>query len=1258
MAEDISIDQLREELEKWQETRDFLNREIAAVEDSTKNISVWMAENSKAIYQHYHNAFDSLRKGNEAKLEQTLDAMGEFAGTILKMPNAEGQTIITAAAKLFGEDSKVVARMQDVELEFPEDIFIPVVEPEEEDADAKAEAEQKAEEEKPKKKGWWPFGGEAKEKPADVLEQIAEVRGELLGLRTTKPFYVNSFFDWMESMHVPVEGEPEVLGDGDYIDYLTRTYRNPDYLLSQVYNDCNESLQVIFEDLCENAKAYDTLKAAFVDQDLEYLGNTVETYKDNNDIVKQLLEEQNQTSLTSWALDAFDTTKKRTEAFKAVVSVAPETLSLNGVSNDETQIFDQIFFWTLEEEPKLGAKALNAAYKALRQRNDNDNFALELAVIAAETPTAPAEQSAEASVVEEAVTEDQTAESQSQEPEQGQDGQDGQQGADGQDQGGQSGSEMTNMFNNVASPKETLDELNNKDSLDHVDDLYEAKKKAQAEAEAARLKAEAERAKAEAEAQAEQARLQAEADAAREKAETEAQRKQDAAERYARLREDLPHKAFLGRTKLTQAINATEDNPEQTKDVLHALFKIIGKDTDAVDLYVDMRKAMKENKTQRVSSLLQKADRETLEQWLILRDAFEPNCAHVMEDVLATAKTDDGRAKLFKAATAAGIPPIFTTKDQDHQLEMQKAVHARLDAALETGKAADFGIFEGTLNFVVANTSKDVYTEMLTKTFDRQKSLLAKVLDKHPEAEDAQTAYFDAMFASFDKDIEVADAYYVTAQSPVHSSERKTLLALADGKTGAYVQMQNGEQSTVIIPEKTGHLYESYNAAGYFSGIKTGQGETEIPAHNAATFLNVIEARDGFSRVGNDLLRPEAWDMMIYNAQYGDLEAFKNSTDRVSFPMEGNKFDRFMAEAQTQKSDFVAFEDMMLLDATQFTSIRYDKEAGDVIFDQELVISDIKQDAFDTLINAIQAKNNNLLIVEDENLVMNAQKVDGVYKRTMEYYDPDGGEWEEQTFELLVNGRTIFVNDLFGERDYGLDTDIEEQSAKDSELAQKLVEKFEALDAFETITEEVAVNKDAMAGAKLYGDNGQDTIVLTGRNKYSLEMTTDNAEDSAEAQTLWVNAERIMDAPFIEVIDGELQVYMHGEGLAIDAKGLKRQLKASHTEILEDFYCNKDDICEVSVQRGQDPRVILKSTTEDVSIDVNESDIDAVAKKLGLDDTLLTQTQGAKTTSLRDAVVLPFYKKDAKRSVSEALSDLSSAKDRTTYGKKKASPKP
>src|SRR5690606_13629103 len=102
MANPLTIDELKEELLKWQETRDFLNREIAAVEQSTTAISVWMAETKDDMYRSYFAFSDALRRKDSAAFEQALESAGELAGTVLKIPLQDGRTVTEAAAALFG----------------------------------------------------------------------------------------------------------------------------------------------------------------------------------------------------------------------------------------------------------------------------------------------------------------------------------------------------------------------------------------------------------------------------------------------------------------------------------------------------------------------------------------------------------------------------------------------------------------------------------------------------------------------------------------------------------------------------------------------------------------------------------------------------------------------------------------------------------------------------------------------------------------------------------------------------------------------------------------------------------------------------------------------------------------------------------------------------------------------------------------------------------------------------------------------------
>ncbi len=1296
MANQLTVDELKEELLKWQETRDFLNREIAAVEQSTTAISIWMAENKDDMYRAYFALSDALRKKDSAAFDKALDDAGELAGTVLKTPLTDGKTITEAAEKIFGDedaknaDKAVYERLSAIPLEFPEHLYTPVETPEEvktatdTDAplDAVVEATAKAKieaekAEKAEKSSWaskmWPFGSTQKEKPADVMEKIQEVRGELLGLKTSKPFYVNSFFDWLESMHLPPEGRPEVLGDGDYNDYLTRTYRNPDYLLRQVYNDCNETLQVIFEEVCENAQAYDSLKSVFTNQDLDHLDAAITRYKDNKEIVKGLLEEMGEPSLVALALSSFDAGEKRTGAFEVAVDAAPEELTIkdkdgNALTNG-TNVFDRVFELVLEKDATLTPEALGYTYEALKRRGkDKDLSAVALAVVAAvsdedvkklisevqeqeqEKAAAAAKKQAEADAKAKAAAEKAAAEAEKAKKEQdanpeqqaapaegrqqGPQGQDGQQGADGQQgQDGQRAAEKLTPLQIAAQQGNT----------DIIRMLMAAKDKV-----------------------------------------------------------DFETQSFPQSSKLTTVLQVTEKDPDKTKAVLHELFRIMGRDTSAVDFYVDMHTAITEGKTQKTGNLLKNASREMLEEWLLIRSACEPESEHAMDALLGVAKTEDARASLFQTAVSVGVPPFAPEQQNDTKLrKMKERLHALAEKAMASGKTADIGIYTGTVQFVAANTTRTEFADMISHSTGFQSSLLGKIMKNvDPEGIYGSVQCLKPLEEAFDQKIEMADAFHVAGEGESNKDNAARLFGMADQYAGDYIQSPAGDTATVLYPEKLSHIYHAYDAVGYFSGAKSGQSEAAINKENATTYINVLEKRPGYIRIGDDLLRAENWDMMIFNGQYGDLEVFKNGTDKISLSLEESRVDEVFKAAMDGKDSFVAFQDMLLLDAATFTTLRYNEAAGEVVFDQDILVSDVTKKEFDALAKALQEKNDGVYSLDAENLLINTKKVDGVYTRTLSYYDPDAPadekEWEELTVELLVNGRTIFTKDLFGERDYGLETDISAQEQKDAALSAKIAEDIAARANFENIAEGLTVNKEAVLAVKSAEDTGMDTLTVIGSSRYVLEYLQDVAEEApaaaakngsgvaksfndasagskfsaaaeepqvpraatkpARKSVNWVNADRILKEPFIEVKGGNFEVVVHGEEIAMKAAEKHRAaVKKTHTEVFDDFLCNKDDLCEASIYRGEAPRVVLKTGSEDVSVDVNAEDIKKAAKALGLKETVLTEdTSAGKRGKLQQAAILHFYRSDKQRSISETLRGLEAQRAAEKKNKKNA----
>ncbi len=1216
MAKQPNLEELKEELQKWQETKEFLNREIDIAERSTKNISAWMAENTENMFRAHHALRNALRNKDSEALEKTLDEMGNLAGTVLKIPLPGGTSIGEAAVKIFGnggaEDVRILSELQAIELEFPQEIYAKPESPEEnkpednqnDEADAKtdtAKAEEIAEkagkateklaeavnEAEEKKSSWsiWPFsGGGTKEKPADVLAQIQELRGELLGLRTSKPFYVNSFFDWMESMHLPPEGRPDVVGEGDYIDYLNRTYRNPEYLLRQVYNDCNETLQVLFDEICTNAKDYDALRYVFDRRDLEDLGPVVAKIKDNREVVETLLKENNAVSLADLALQKFPDADSRTEALRQVLKSAPEHLMLREDNYDGLPItdpycvFNSIFDRVLKKDAALNPEAMVYTAKAFHAQGHN----------------IPGTSLAFSPVVTVEEAQKLAAETQKQQ--------------DQQDQ-----QDMTPL--QIAAQK------------GHIE-IVRA--------------------------------LLAES-----------------------RRQEIADGEIPPVSKMTQTLAATEDDPEKAKSVLHALYTVAGADTAAIDFYIDMRTAVKEEKTQRIVNLLGSADREMLESWLLLRETCEPGAHDLMSVLMLVPKTDQGRGSMFQAAVGAGVPPVAQKQEKDRNVQVARNMiylHRLLDKALpDSGKSnaatADLDIFTATAKFIAANSSHKEYAHIVSarKQGADGDSLLEKIVAHDYSNPADRDLYLAPVLEAFAKDAQTAAALYAAAQNASHSSNAKKLYALADKAAGPYIQSAANDTASVLMPEKLGHIYHAYDAVGYFAGAKSGQSEAAVGKEDAQSYIDVLERRDGCIRIGDDLLRPDNWDMMIYNSQYGDLEVFKNGNDKIALALDESRLAEVMAESTKQKPSFVAFQDIMLLDAEKFTTLRYDAAAREIVFDQEILVADVKKEEFEALKNEIVSKNKDVFYLKEENLLVNTRKIDGVYTRTLSYYDPDpvagDKEWEELSVELLAGGRSIFTRDLFGEREYGVETDITAQEEKDAALSKYITAAFAGRDDFEQVADNLAVNKNTVLAVRSDAAS-PDMLTVIGPQKYILEYLPETADDTPQhknksglaqafnqestqrkaaatgkpANLSWVNAARILEAPFIEIDDtagGALQVVVNGEEINLPGTAqYTKQLAKTHTALFEDFLCNKNDICEVSLHRGSDPRLVLKTGTEDVSIDINTSDIPALIKKLGLKDTVLGGKNGQDGSDRKGTAVLDFYLRTQKPDIADHLKKL------------------
>ncbi len=1068
MAYNKTPEELQLEIDKWNKTKTGLNREIAAIEQSTTNIVSWANDKSSNIINSYALINEAIYQKDEAGLDKVVNDSEalEVMGVLLQMPLVDGQSIVEAVKEAFGENSAIFQKVNRPYQEFPANLTVDKKDIDEEDLDKTT----KAEEIKEPEEHWWSLKSTIERNKQEYLQEKLKVaKEEVVGLQTNKPFYIDSFFQWLDAVQ---NSRADVPGDGEYIDFLRETYRNPEYLITQVYNDSNETVHAVFEEIYTKASATYGVKAGFSHKNSDEIGQALYKHQDNEDLLSDILEAEGYASFGEWSIKAFSDPHERTEVYNRIIDIIPLEL-----------VPDIEIAASIEEHSsvdRLCESSFNKIFEMVLSKE------LEPSCIAT----------------------------------------------------------TINAISKVANHEIIIDDIRNNLSK-YIDPV----------------------------------------------------------------------------------MLEIDKNPEWATSMLHSIFGAIDNDTTAVDFYVNMHNALSEKNKNYVEILLKNTEQNILEQWLLLRDIIEPQAEGIMQEIM---DIDKGNSALFKAAVDAGIPPVFIRKGKNKVSDMQAEIGSALFESIRLDTDAAYEIFESTLNFVAANTTKKQFTEILSiRDPYYEKSLVEKVLSAD---KNKQGKYFNTFFKSIEDNVEIADILYVASKGSIVADNKKTLMQMADKKIGKFIEINTDDMATVLYTDKLSHVNEEAKYINYFSGLKAEQSETNISEKNAQTYIDVIGERDNVVKINNNLVSPKDWDVIFYNENAEEIEFIKNNQERIVLPLPLDDSANILSEIFRNHGSNINIQDRIIIKPNKFETLRYDDDINELVVNQAIVLHDVSLKEFNTILTDIQKTNKDTIRLEQDNLVLNLKVIDGTNKNSFTRKESTENEGIDEQFigEILMNGRSIGIKSLFRGRSYDFDTDFDKQDLLDDNVVFYVMDLLEQKSNFEKISDTTNINTNNVTLARAEKDNN--LVIATNNNKYYLDIVDKDIN--------WVSVDHLLETPFILEENGQFEFRIFDEDVYIDKSAVnKNKLDKKYTRISDDFLCNLNDICEVSLYK-EDKRIVLKSPQDNVTINLNDNGLKNIFTTLSLNSTVLKQATAKKAVNKnKTSKQLDFFKKPAS-SISDNLSRI------------------
>jgi len=377
------------EYKDFKDTKERLQRYLNALEAKRVAAQNWMEEYTEEITIGYHNLYKAIIEKDASKAQKIIETAqkNQTAGVILTIPvDQEGGKFSTWVNATLNTQHALQDTISKTPLGIPKSIFEDVNQQYGLDDHGQAQSITASEDDTPEevKHGFWDkiTGKDVKEENA-LQQRIEETKKELLAVQTDQPYYIDSFFDWVESGTLQEQTEKHSQNQAVDTDDMMDQYQNPDYMLRLANNDLDETLMAYTERAHGLAKYYNAFVNAF-----EGLGNDsdqaksellLQVYKDSKktdyfDTLKTwAFRDYNVVSFPDWAFRTFDEPKIQDTLLRNLATPG-EGVKFSDAKTDEA-VFNKILGATLDPQKPLSRDALAFILediKATSNKNPSD----------------------------------------------------------------------------------------------------------------------------------------------------------------------------------------------------------------------------------------------------------------------------------------------------------------------------------------------------------------------------------------------------------------------------------------------------------------------------------------------------------------------------------------------------------------------------------------------------------------------------------------------------------------------------------------------------------------------------------------------------------------------------------------------------------------------------------------------------------------------------------------------------------------------
>ena len=366
---------------------------MAELEHKTQAATEWLSAQQTAIIRGYHMLARAIRNGNAQEARHVLQMPAAVAIIHLPVP-----ADVPAGVESFRQWSDLVfdgRNKERVDADFnalpSESLPVEVLEKAAAAMKKQQEALTKPEEEP--EYGFWKRMTGAAEK--ELREKIAHEKEALFSLQTRAPYYVDSFFDWVNTAVDPQEGGPfDNKKDNEGWMKLQESYKDPYYTVRLAERDFIAATETRIQQFGAISKDYDVFSANLESGDAARAIKALDHFKDSGhfkDMLAWLMESHDCASLADFALKNFDKRTDQALVFDKAVDVEEKISYRRGEADSVANVFYKVFGEAIKKDDPLPFSVVDKTLDWLVRMSEPDSNKLAEALFPRKSePMSPA----------------------------------------------------------------------------------------------------------------------------------------------------------------------------------------------------------------------------------------------------------------------------------------------------------------------------------------------------------------------------------------------------------------------------------------------------------------------------------------------------------------------------------------------------------------------------------------------------------------------------------------------------------------------------------------------------------------------------------------------------------------------------------------------------------------------------------------------------------------------------------------------------